>query len=86
MDIILWLVNLAFQLLIVLILVRAVLSWVRPDPYHPAVRFLNQITDPILAPIQRLVPPISGIDVSPVVALLLIEVLRRLVLMLLRGI
>lgn len=85
MQIIIWFVNLLFQLLTVLILVRAVLSWIQPDPYHPIVRALRQITDPLLMPIQRIVPPISGIDISPIVALILIEVLRRLVLMLLTG-
>jgi YggT family protein len=85
LQIIIWFVNLLFQLLTVLILVRAVLSWIQPDPYHPIVRALRQITDPLLMPIQRIVPPISGIDISPIVALILIEVLRRLVLMLLTG-
>jgi YggT family protein len=85
LQIVVWFVNLLFQLLTVLILVRAVLSWVQLDPYHPLVRTLRQITDPLLVPIQRIVPPISGIDISPIVALILIEVLRRLVLLLLSG-
>ena len=85
MQIVVWFINLLFQLLTVLILVRAVLSWVQLDPYHPLVRTLRQITDPLLVPIQRIVPPISGIDISPIVALILIEVLRRLVLLLLSG-
>jgi YggT family protein len=82
---IVWFISLLFQLLTVLILVRAVLSWIQPDPYHPIVRTLRQITDPLLVPIQRIVPPISGIDISPIVALILIEILRRLVLLLLSG-
>jgi YggT family protein len=85
LQIVVWFINLLFQLLTVLILVRAVLSWVQLDPYHPLVRTLRQITDPLLVPIQRIVPPISGIDISPIVALILIEVLRRLVLLLLSG-
>jgi YggT family protein len=86
LDIVIWIINFVFQLLTVLILIRAILSWIRPDPYHPAVRLLRQVTDPILLPIQRVVPPLGGIDISPVVALILIELIRRVVVsVLLRG-
>ena len=54
------------------ILLRALISWVNPDPFNPIVQFLNRVTEPILYRIRRIVPPISGIDISPVVAFLLI--------------
>lgn len=59
------------------ILVRALLSWVSPDPYNPIVRALVAVTEPVLAPLRRLVPPrkLGGIDLSPLIALLLIEFL-----------
>lgn len=54
-----------------LILVRALISWVSPDPFNPIVRFLHWSTDFILDPIRRFLPP-SGLDFSPLVAFLLI--------------
>jgi len=44
---------------------RAVISWVNADPYNPIVRFLVQITEPVLSRIRRFLPPLGGIDLSP---------------------
>lgn len=61
-----------------LILVRALLSWVNPDPFNPIVQFLNKVTEPILEPIRKVLPPAFrfGIDISPIVAFLGIMFLR----------
>jgi YggT family protein len=61
-----------------LIIIRALLSWVNPDPYNPIVQFLYGVTDPILAPIRRILPVSlkSGIDISPIVAFLAIMFLK----------
>jgi len=59
-----------------IIIIRAILSWVRPDPYHPLVRFLHTITEPILAPLRRLLPGGLGLDLSPAIALLILYFLR----------
>ena len=65
------LVDLAFSLYIIILVARAVISWVNPDPYNPIVRFLHRATDPVLYRIQRLIPlQFSGIDFSPLVLLL----------------
>ncbi|MCB9756836.1 MAG: YggT family protein [Candidatus Omnitrophica bacterium] len=69
------LVSIILTALYWLILVRALISWVSPDPYNPIVRFLYQVTEPILEPIRRFLP-VSGIDFSPLVAFLAIFVLR----------
>lgn len=58
-----------------LILIRALLSWVNPDPYNPIVQFLNRTTEPILTPIRRLMPPMA-IDISPILAFLAIIFLQ----------
>ena len=55
--------------------VRAIISWVNPDPYNPIVQFLYRVTEPILEPIRKLIPP-SGIDFSVIVAFLAIILLR----------
>ena len=61
-----------------LILIRALISWVNPDPYNPIVQFLNNVTEPILYPIRKLLPLgfRFGIDISPIIAFLAIVFLR----------
>jgi YggT family protein len=84
-------ISFLFQLYQFLIFIRVLLSWVNPNPYspmatHPAVLILYRITDPVLEPIRRIIPPIGGmIDLSPVVALILLEIVRRVIEALLLG-
>lgn len=52
------------------IIIQAVLSWVNPDPYNPVVSLLNSITFPVLKHFRRLIPPISGMDISPIFAII----------------
>ena len=60
-----------------LIIIRALISWVNPDPYNGIVQFLNKTTEPILAPFRRLVPAHTmGIDISPIFALIFIWFLQ----------
>ncbi|MBK1681930.1 YggT family protein [Rhodocyclus tenuis] len=63
--------RLCLYLLIGALIVQAVLSWVAP--YSPLAQPLNQLTRPFLAPVRRVVPPIAGIDLSPLVVLLLLQ-------------
>ncbi len=58
------------QVAIIAVVVRAVLSFVSPDPYNPLVRLIYQLTDPMLRPVQRLLPPWNGMDFSPLVVLM----------------
>lgn len=80
--------DLLFTILSLAILARVLLSWIpNLDPYHPAVRILRQITDPILEPARRVIPAIGGLDISPIVVLLAIDfVVRPLVLQLVLAI
>ncbi|ESQ16421.1 MAG TPA: YggT family protein [Chromatiaceae bacterium] len=64
------LLGLFISIFLFAILVRVILSWVNPDPYNPAIELLNRLTDPILIPAQRMIPPISGIDLSPMLAMI----------------
>jgi len=61
-----------------LILIRALISWVNPDPYNPIVQFLYKTTEPILYPIRKLLPFSLrfGIDISPIIAFLAIMFLK----------
>ncbi|MFN2183572.1 MAG: YggT family protein [Anaerolineae bacterium] len=84
-------VSVLFQVYEFLLLIRVLLSWINIDPSrpaidHPAIQILIRITDPVLAPLRRLIPPIGGtVDISPVVALIILEVVRRILVSVLVG-
>jgi len=61
-----------------IIIGRALISWVNPDPYNPIVRFLHSATEPVLAPIRRRLP-MTGIDFSPVIVILVIVFIQTFV-------
>jgi YggT family protein len=70
--------NIVFQMMIWLIIIRALLSWVSPDPFNSIVQFITKITEPILYPIRRLpFSRIAGLDISPMIAILIIVFLQR---------
>jgi len=66
----------ALTIYIWVIIIGAVISWVNPDPYHPVVRVIDRLTEPVLRPIRRVLPPISGLDFSPVVAIFIVYLLQ----------
>jgi YggT family protein len=74
------LTNLLYVFIIVM-LIRVIFSWVSPYPTNAVTRFAYRMTEPILAPVRRWLPPMSGIDLSPMVVMLgayfLIIVLRN---------
>ncbi|MCL4393741.1 MAG: YggT family protein [Chloroflexi bacterium] len=78
-------IDLFFSALTLAIIARALLSWFPIDPYNPISQILFQITEPILAPLRRLIPPIGGMmDITPIVALVIIQVLQAIVVSALR--
>jgi YggT family protein len=73
-----YILNLALNIYMWVIIARAILSWVNPDPYNPIVRFLYNITEPVLGWVRRRVPLIfGGLDLSPLLILLAIVFLQR---------
>ena len=60
------------------LIIRVILSWVSPDPYQPIVKILIQMTEPLMAPARRLIPPIGGLDLSPIFVFVLISLTRML--------
>lgn len=60
------------------IIIRALISWVSPDPYNPIVQILHRVTEPVLRPVRRLIPPhkLGGLDLSPLVVLLAIQFIK----------
>ena len=69
-----------------IVIARAILSWVSPDPYNPIVRFIHQVTEPVLYQIRRRIPvSFGGIDFSPILVLLAVIFLQRFVVHSLYG-
>ncbi|MDD5433963.1 MAG: YggT family protein [Nitrospira sp.] len=63
-----------------IIIARALISWVNPDPYNGIVQFLYKITEPVLDPLRRLIPAWKmGLDLSPMIAILIIMFLKRFI-------
>lgn len=79
--IILSFISLALSVYSFILLARVLISWFpNVDPYHPAVRFLYEATEPVLAPVRQLLPPMAGFDLSPVVVLVAINLIRTFIL------
>ncbi|MDA8096917.1 MAG: YggT family protein [Desulforudis sp.] len=76
-------INIAFQVYIYIIFARIILSWIRHDPYNPVFRFIYDLTEPFLSIFRRIIPPLGMIDLSPIVALIALHVLRWVILSLL---
>ena len=80
------LVELAFNVFIFAIIIQVVLSWVNPYGGNPATALLYSLTRPIMRPVERFIPPISGIDLSPLFALIGLELAKMLTVPLLKAI
>jgi len=74
-------VDLALNIYIFIVIARALISWVSPDPYNPIVRFLHNATDPVLFRLRRMLPILQAgaFDFSPIVLLLLLSVAQQLI-------
>ena len=86
MTILLRFIDLAFTLYTFAIIARSLLSWFRLDYYHPVVQFLIQITEPLLAPLRRYIPPMGGLDLAPLAALLILWFAEQLLYTLIRAV
>lgn len=70
-------INIGLTLFMWIVIAHAILSWVRPDPYNPIVRFINQVTEPLLYQIRRRIPSaFGGIDFAPMIVILGVVFLR----------
>lgn len=81
------LIGLAVNLFVLLMIARCLISWIRPSHYHPLIRWIEDVTEPILMPIRRVLPPWKtwGLDLSPAIAVILAVLLARLLMALLIG-
>ncbi|HOQ08935.1 MAG TPA: YggT family protein [Syntrophomonadaceae bacterium] len=76
-------VNTAFNVLVWLIIGRCILSFIPHNPYQPIIKFIYDITEPVMSPFRRLLPTAGPIDFSPILAVLAVTLVQRLVIQLL---
>lgn len=73
-------IRLVFAVLQIAIILDVLFSWVRPDPYNPLVRLVSQVAGVIVNPLRRVVPPFSGLDITPMIALILLQIAESLIM------
>ncbi|MCB1857732.1 MAG: YggT family protein [Gammaproteobacteria bacterium] len=74
------LAGLAINVFLFAILIQVILSWVNPGGYNPAASLISSLTAPLLRPAQRLIPPVSGLDLSPMLVMIGLVLLKMLLL------
>ncbi len=84
MGLVIALVQFLFDFYIIILLARTFLSWVQVDPQNLIVNLINRLTEPLLAPIRRMLPQSGALDFSPLAALIVVWVAEQVVLILLR--
>ena len=81
-----YLISVVAELAILAIIISSILSWLTGvTALQPVARFFNTITNPLIGPIRRILPPVGGLDFSPIVAVFLIWVVENVLLVLLAG-
>jgi YggT family protein len=76
-NILIQLIDLVFLLFNLILLARILLSWVNISPYHPVARFLYSVTEPVLAPVRKMLPSSGMMDFSPLVVMLISFILEK---------
>jgi YggT family protein len=84
-EFLLYFISTLFFILQFAIIIRALMSWFNPSPDNPIVRLVIEITEPVLSPLRRIVPRIGMIDITPIVAILLMNVIESMLRQTLRG-
>lgn len=74
------LVSLFFSIFLIAILIQVIMSWINPGSYNPVIGLVNSVAAPALRPIQKFIPPIGGLDLSPIFAMLMITVIKMLLI------
>jgi len=78
-------ITLLIQLYSLVILARVLMSWVNIDPYSPLARTIFNLTEPVLQPVRNLLPPAAGIDFSPLVVLILLQIVGQILATMVAG-
>ncbi len=74
-----WIVSWLLDIYIWIVIIRAVLSWVRPDPYNPIVRFICNLVDPVTYRMSKIIPTRFGmVDLSPLILIVVVQLIRAI--------
>jgi len=79
-NLLVWIVGIVFNLFVLLLFIRALVSWLQVDPYNQLVQLLHNVTEPFLAPVRRRIPPAGMMDLSPIVVIIIALILQRLII------
>ena len=79
MNAVAYVIQIVLNIYMWIVIARALISWVNPDPYNPIVNFLYRATEPVLYRVRRIIPDLGGIDLSPLIVLLIIYFLKEFV-------
>jgi YggT family protein len=74
-----YVITLILDIYMWIIIARALISWVNPDPYNPIVSFLYRATEPVLSRVRRILPNMGGIDLSPLIVIFIIYLIKQVV-------
>ncbi len=74
-----YIIDVVLTIYMYIIIARAIISWVNPDPYNPVVKFLYRATEPVLYRVRRVMPDTGGLDLSPLVVLLAIFFIQKFI-------
>lgn len=74
------LVLLSINLFMFAIFIRIILSWIAPGQYNPAIAIITTLTEPLLGPVRRIIPPLGGFDISPIFVIIALGALTRLLM------
>ncbi len=78
-------IDLIFTFFYLAIMARIILSWFRVDPYHPVSMFLFRVTEPILALFRSVIPPIGMMDISPIVAIIVLGIVQQVLVFIVQS-
>ena len=73
-------INIVFEILTYIIFIRVILSWFSHNPYQPVIKWIYKISDFVLSPIRNVLSPIGGIDISPIIAIFIIQLIKNIIL------
>jgi len=73
-------IHIAFEILTYIIFIRVILSWFPHNPYQPLIKLIYQISNSVLSPIRNSISPIGGIDISPIIAIFMIQLIKNIIL------
>jgi len=74
------LLSLFLNIFLFAILIQIIVSWINPGSHNPIMSVIQTITEPVMGPVRRVIPPIGGLDLSPLVAILVIQLLKMLII------